>query len=249
MRYPHDIQKGSRATLVTAYDAFFAQLLVEAGVDALLVGDSLGNMVQGHATTTPVTIEHMVYHTEMVVRGAPHTLVIADMPYLSAEISVDNALRHAGLLIKQGGARAVKVETHPRVIPMIEAMVASGIPVMAHIGLTPQWVNMLGGYKKQGTTPIGAAQLCELGQQAADAGAFSVVLEHMPDDVAQVITQTLTIPTIGIGAGTHCDAQIRVLHDVLGLTKTLPAFITHPASGRQDALAAIQRFCTDTKAS
>lgn len=248
MKYPHDIQKGGGATVVTAYDAFFAQLLVEAGVDALLVGDSLANMVQGHATTTAVTIEQMVYHTQLVVRGAPHTLVIADMPYLSVEISIEDALRHAGMLIKDGGARAVKVETHPRVLPMINAMVASGIPVMAHIGLTPQWVNMLGGYKKQGTTPIGAEQLCALGLQAADAGAFAVVVEHMPDEVAHTITQTLPIPTIGIGAGPHCDGQVRVLHDVLGLTKTPPSFIASPCPGRQDALAAIQRFCTETKA-
>lgn len=248
MKYPHEIQKKGRTSMVTAYDAFFSQLLEEAGVDAILVGDSLANMVQGHRTTLPVTMDQMLYHTEMVVRGAPHTLVVADMPFLSVEISIEEAVRHAGMLIKQGGAGAVKVETHPRVVPMINAMVASGIPVMAHIGLTPQWVHMLGGYKKQGTTPIGAEQLCALGLEASEAGAFAVVLEHMPDKVAHTITQTVPIPTIGIGAGPHCDGQIRVVHDILGLTKTPPAFVTSPPAGRQDALATIRRFCTDTKA-
>lgn len=227
--------------MITAYDAFFAALVVEAGLDGILVGDSLGNMVQGHTSTLPVTLDDMIYHTRMVVRGAPHCLVIADMPFMSVEVNPDEAVRAAGRLIKEGGATAVKVETHPRVIPAMAAMIESGIPVMGHVGLTPQWVNMLGGYRQQGRG-MAAKGVHQLVDELVDMGAFAIVLEHIPAALGADITRRIPVPTIGVGAGPDCDAQLAVLHDVLGLTAQLPSFMSPIGEGRKGAIEALHRY-------
>lgn len=241
MKYPSELKKGANARLITAYDAFFAALVVEAGLDGILVGDSLGNMVQGHTSTLPVTVDDIIYHTRMVVRGAPQCLVIADMPFMSVEVNTDDALRAAGRLVKEGGATAVKVETHFRVIPAMAAMIESGIPVIGHVGLTPQWVNMLGGYRQQGRG-MAAKGIHQLVDELVAIGVSGIVLEHVPAALGTEITRRIPVPTIGVGAGPDCDAQLAVLHDVLGLTAKLPSFMSPIGDGRKGAIEALHRY-------
>jgi 3-methyl-2-oxobutanoate hydroxymethyltransferase len=181
------------------------------------VGDSLGSVVLGYETTIPVTLEDILYHTRAVVRATEKAIVVADMPFMSYQANADDALRNAGRLLQEGGATAVKLEGGAHVAPLVERMVNAGIPVMGHLGLTPQSVNQFGGHKVQGRTPAAAAKLLNDARMLEEAGAFAVVLETIPAPLAKAVSQRLTVPTIGIGAGPHCDGQVQVLHDMLGI--------------------------------
>ncbi|MGB0678643.1 MAG: 3-methyl-2-oxobutanoate hydroxymethyltransferase [Polyangiales bacterium] len=205
-------------SMVTAYDASCAAMVAAAGVDAILVGDSLGMVVQGHAHTLPVRLSDMVYHTQAVVRGAPHTLVIADLPFMSYQTSVEQAVASAGALVQQGQAQMVKLEGGAVFGPHVRAITAAGIPVMGHLGLTPQSVHAFGGFRVQGRGEAAEAALRGEAQALVDAGVFAVLLEAIPAALAAEVTASLSVPTIGIGAGAACDGQVLVLHDLLGLT-------------------------------
>ena len=210
-------QRGEKITALTAYDYSFARILDGAGIDILLVGDSLGSVIQGQGSTLPVTLEEMIYHTKAVVRGRKRALVVADMPFLSFQVSVEEAKRNAGRFLQQAGAEAVKIEGGVHFLETIEAIVRMGIPVMGHVGLTPQSVHRFGGYKVQGKEKEEREAILQDALAVEEGGAFSVVLEGIPLDLAQEITRRLSIPTIGIGAGIHCDGQVLVVHDMLGL--------------------------------
>jgi len=210
--------RGEPIVALTAYDYLFARLVDEAGVDVVLVGDSLANVVQGLETTLPVTLDDMIYHARAVVRGVQRALVVVDLPFLSYHVSVADAIRNAGRVLKESGAQAVKLEGgHAAMAETIAALVRAGIPVMAHLGFTPQSVHALGGYRVQGRAEGEAQRLREEARAVAAAGAFAVVLELVPGALAGELRRTLPIPTIGIGAGPDCDGQILVLHDMLGL--------------------------------
>ena len=214
--------RGERLAVVTAYDYTSARLADEAGVDAVLVGDSLGMVIQGHPTSLPVTLRDVVYHTRCVVRGVRRALVVADLPFMTYQVSPRQAVRSAGKLMKAGGAHAVKLEGGERMADAVRAVVAAGIPVMGHVGLTPQSVHQFGGFKVQRD----AAQLLADAKAVADAGAFAVVVESVPADVGAQLTAALPVPTVGIGAGPGCDAQVLVFHDLLGLfTDFAPKFV------------------------
>lgn len=212
-------QAGEKVAMMTAYDYPTAQLLSGSGLHILLVGDSLGMVVQGHSTTIPVTLEHMIYHTSMVVRGAQEgVMVVTDLPFLSAKLSVEETMRQAGRIMQEGGAHAVKMEGGRALAPTIERLVDAGIPVMAHIGLTPQSVHAFGGFVVQGKTVDAAERMLEDAMALEAAGAFAIVLEAVPAEVAEGISKQLRIPTIGIGAGAGCDGQVLVFHDFIGYT-------------------------------
>ncbi|BCB96937.1 3-methyl-2-oxobutanoate hydroxymethyltransferase [Dissulfurispira thermophila] len=236
-------QEGHKITMLTAYDYPFAQIVDEAGIDAILVGDSLAMVVQGLDNTLPVTMEEMIYHTRMVSRAAKRAMVVADMPYLSYQVSIEEAIRNAGRFIKEAGAQAVKIEGGREVADKVEAMTKAEIPVIAHIGLTPQAVHRMGGYKVQGRTEDAAKRLLEDAKMLQDAGAFSIILEAIPAGLALQITEDLTIPTIGIGAGAYCNGQVLVIHDVLGLfERFVPKFVKRYANLKGDALDAIRQY-------
>lgn len=218
-------RKAEPFTMLTAYDFTFARIFDEAGVDVLLVGDSMGNVVQGHDTTLPVTLDEVTYHTRMVMRGVRRAMVVADMPFGSFQVSPEDAVRSAIQLIKDGGAHAVKLEGGVAIADTIQRIVTAQIPVMAHVGLTPQSVNQMGGYRVQGRGDDGRHQVIEDALAVEAAGAFSVVLEGIPEDLGREVTERLSIPTIGIGAGVHCDAQVLVMHDLLGLNDWTPSFV------------------------
>ena len=218
-------QKAEPFTMLTAYDFTFARIFDEAGVDVLLVGDSMGNVVQGHDTTLPVTLDEVTYHTRMVARGVRRAMVVADMPFGSFQVGPEDAVRSAIQLVKDGGAHAVKLEGGRDVAESIRRIVAAQIPVMAHVGLTPQSVNHMGGFRVQGRGDEGRHQVIEDALAVQAAGAFSVVLEGIPADLGREVTEALSIPTIGIGAGVHCDAQVLVMHDLLGLNDWTPSFV------------------------
>ena len=209
--------KGEKIPVITAYDYPTARLADEAEFPIILVGDSLGMVVLGYDSTIPVTMDDMVHHTGAVARGANRALIVADMPFMSFQISSADALRNAGRLVQEGGAQSVKLEGGESVAEEVRRIVGSGIPVMGHVGLTPQSVHRFGGYRVQGKAREQAAQLLRDAQALEEAGAYAVVLELIPAPLARIITQRLTIPTIGIGAGPHCDGQVQVLHDMLGL--------------------------------
>lgn len=201
-------------TMITAYDYPSAYLAEEAGIDMILVGDSLGNVVLGYETTLPVTIDDMIYHTKAVTRAVKHTFVVTDMPFLTYHGSIDNTLRHAGRIMQEGGAKAVKMEGGAEIVPAIEALTRAGVPVMGHIGLTPQSIYQIGGYKVQGKTNEQAQKLLEEAKALEAAGVFTIVLELATDDVASLIAKEISVPIIGIGAGASCDGQVLVFHDV-----------------------------------
>jgi len=235
-------REGRKLIVVTAYDALFTRIVEQAGIEAILVGDSLGVVVQGKANTLSVTMEEMLYHTKLVAESAERALVIADMPFMSYQVSREEALRNAGRFI-QAGALAVKLEGGAHVADRIAAMTQVGIPVMGHLGMTPQSVHQLGGYKVQGKGKDQAKTLLDDAKALAAAGAFAVVLEAIPAEVAKTITDELTIPTIGIGAGPHCDGQILVLYDLLGLFDGfVPKFVKPYAHLKADALQALRRY-------
>lgn len=235
-------KKNEPLVVVTAYDALFTRIVEQAGIEAILVGDSLGVVVQGKRDTVSVTMEEMVYHTRLVARGRQRALVIADMPFLSYRISVERAMENAGRLI-QAGAAAVKVEGGGDVVNRVRALTAAGIPVMGHLGMTPQSVNRFGGYTVQGREAAQAETFLTDAKALERAGAFSLVLEAVPAALAQSITQAVSIPTIGIGAGPHCDGQVLVLYDLLGLfDEFVPKFVKPYAHLKADALQALRRF-------
>jgi 3-methyl-2-oxobutanoate hydroxymethyltransferase len=218
-------ERGERIAMLTAYDFTFATIFDAAGIDVLLVGDSLGNVVQGQDTTLPVTLDEVVYHTRLVARGAQRAMVVSDMPFGSYQISAEDAVRNACRCVKEGGAHAVKLEGGEHIAATIERIVTAEIPVMAHVGLTPQSIHRMGGHRVQGRDEASRARVIRGAQAVEAAGAFAVVLEGVPADLALEITQLLTIPTIGIGAGVHCDGQVLVMHDMLGLTDWTPSFV------------------------
>lgn len=235
--------EGKKLCLITAYDYPFAKLADEAGMDALLVGDSLAMVVQGLENTLPVTMDEMIYHTKMVSRGTENAMVIGDMPYMSYQVSVEEAVRNAGRFIKEGGAQAIKMEGGTEVCDRIAAMARSEIPVMAHIGLTPQAIHRMGGYKVQGKDEAARTKLMDAAKAVEEAGAFTLVLEAIPMDLAKEITESISIPTIGIGAGPHCDGQILVLHDVIGLfDRFVPKFVKRYAELKDEAVVAIKKY-------
>ncbi len=217
---------GKKITALTAYDYSFAKLLDSTSIDILLVGDSLGMVSQGHINTLSVTLEDIVYHTRCVNQGIERALVVADMPFMSYQVSVEQAVTNAGILIQQGGAAAVKLEGGERIINQVNAILKAGIPVMGHIGLTPQSVHQFGGYKVQGKNFLDSKQIKQDAKDLQKAGVFSLVLEGIPEELAKEITNDLKIPTIGIGAGSNCDGQILVTHDLLGLNPDFtPKFV------------------------
>lgn len=206
-----------RFAMVTAYDYSSARLAEQAGIPILLVGDSVGSVVLGYDSTVPVTMDEMVHHTKPVVRATEKAIVVADMPFMSYQADQAEAMRNAGRLIKEGGATAVKLEGGGAMVETVRRMVQSGIPVMGHLGLTPQSVNQFGGHKVQGKTPAAAAKLISDARALEEAGAFAIVLETIPSQLAHCVSERLTVPTIGIGAGAGCDGQVQVFHDMLGI--------------------------------
>lgn len=240
-------QAGEKISMLTAYDYPSAQIVAEAGVDVILVGDSLGMVVLGYDSTVPVTMEEMIHHTKAVRRGAAETFIVADMPFMSYA-STDLALHNAGRFIKEGGADAVKVEGGIDFAPLVRTLTRAGIPVVGHIGLTPQTASQLGGFKVQGKDVESATQLLKDGQALEEAGAFMLVLEAIPRQVAESITKGLKIPTIGIGAGLDCDGQVLVFHDLLGLFKRFkPKFVKQYAELRSVSVHAIQEYNKEVK--
>lgn len=236
--------KGDRKlTMLTAYDYSSATLVDECDIDMILVGDSLGMVMLGRDDTISVTMDEMVHHTKAVVRGTTRSLVIADMPFMSYEVSTEDAMCNAARLFQEGGARAVKLEGGHTVVPQVKALVNAGIPVVGHIGLTPQRVASLGGFKVQGKTAEAANTLLEEAKALEAAGVFCIVLEAIPAPIAARITQELTIPTIGIGAGAECDGQVLVFHDILGLfDRFVPKFVKQYANLRETAASAISDY-------
>ncbi len=237
-----------RITCLTAYDYPTARLLDDAGVDILLVGDSLGMVVLGYENTLPVTVDEMVHHVRAVRRGARRALVVADMPYGSFHVSLDESVANAVRFVKEGGAEAVKIEGGEKRMELIARLVEAEIPVMGHVGLTPQSVNALGGFKVQGKTFEAAQQLIRDARGVEAAGAFSIVLESVPRELAVQLTEQLRIPTIGIGAGPDCDGQVLVFHDLVGLTfGGVPKFARQYANVAETISRAVSEYCDDVR--
>ncbi|MEP7367797.1 MAG: 3-methyl-2-oxobutanoate hydroxymethyltransferase [Acidobacteriota bacterium] len=240
-------RKGEKIVMLTAYDATFARLFECAGVDVMLVGDSLGMVVEGQETTLPVTMEAILHHTRAVVRGTQRALVVADMPFGSYQTGVDDALRNAVRLVKDGGADAVKLEGGASAEEAVRRMTASGIPVMGHVGLTPQSVKLLGGFRAQGKTDEEKDRIFDDARRLEDAGAFAVVLESIPNELSARITGALAVPTIGIGAGESCDGQVLVCYDLLGLTQEVPPFVKQYARLGELAVEAVKAYAAEVR--
>jgi 3-methyl-2-oxobutanoate hydroxymethyltransferase len=246
-RFQEMKRAGESIPCITAYDYPTAKLADAAGIPLILVGDSLGNVVLGYDSTVHVTMDDMVRHTQAVVRGAREALIVADMPFMSYQVNADEAVRNAGRLVQEAGAHAVKLEGGTAVAEAIARITSSGIPVLGHLGLTPQSVNQLGGYRVQGRTLPQAQKLLEDAEALEAAGAFGIVLESVPGMLAQVVTNRLQVPTIGIGAGVGCDGQIQVLHDVLGLSSRLPKHAKQYANLNQIIEEAIAAYAGDVR--
>ena len=241
--------QGRKISMLTAYDFPFAHLFDAAGIDVLLVGDSVHQVLGGADSTLGATLDQMIYHGGQVSRGAERALVVIDMPFLSYQVSPEDAIRNAGRVLKETGASAVKLEGGEPMAPTVHALVERGIPVMGHIGLTPQSVHALGGYRVQGRDEAAAARLQSDASALEEAGAFAVVLELVPTGLAQRISSNLTIPTIGIGAGPGCDGQVLVLHDMLGLNEGFtPKFLKHYARLADDVRSAAETYREDVRA-
>ena len=236
---------GERITMLTAYDFTFARIFESAGIDVILVGDSVGNVVQGAETTLPVTLDEMIYHTRLVARGVRRSMVIGDMPFGSYQVGPEDAVRSAIRFVKEGGAQGVKLEGGLAAAPSIERIVAAEIPVIGHVGLTPQAVNRMGGFRVQGRGEKGRARILDDALAVQAAGAFAVVLEGVPASLASEITLRLEIPTIGIGAGPDCDGQVLVMHDLLGLSDSTPSFVKQYANLGSIASQAARAFAED----
>jgi 3-methyl-2-oxobutanoate hydroxymethyltransferase len=240
--------EGKKITMLTAYDYPTAQIVDQAGIDMILVGDSLGMVVQGMSSTLPVTMDEMIYHTKMVSRGAVSAMVVGDMPFLSYQAGREEAVKNAGRFLKEAGAEAVKLEGGSPMADVIRAIVSAGIPVMAHIGLTPQYMHALGGFKVQGKDEAARLKVLADARAVQDAGAFAVVLEALPTSLAKEIHDALHIPTIGIGAGADCDGQVLVLHDLLGLfDRFTPKFVKKYANLKDEALKAVTAYRQDVE--
>ncbi|MEM2025001.1 MAG: 3-methyl-2-oxobutanoate hydroxymethyltransferase [Desulfurococcaceae archaeon] len=235
-----------KIAMITAYDYTTAKLVDGAGVDIILVGDSVGMVVHGYQSTHPVTMEMMLLHTSSVARSSPRALIVGDMPFMSYEASIEDAVRNAGLLVK-AGAEAVKIEGGSEVSDTVKALVRAGIPVMGHIGLTPQRALLIGGYRKRGVREAEREVLIEDAKELERAGAFSIVIEFTAADVAETITRELTIPTICIGSGPFCDGQVLVLHDVLGLSESLPPFAKKYVDLRNIISESIKKYVEDVR--
>ena len=241
-------EEGERFATITAYDYPTARIVDEAGIPLILVGDSLGMVMLGYDTTVRVNIDEMLHHTRAVARGAKRSLVVGDMPFLSYGVSQEESVEHAGRFLSEGGAQSVKLEGGVDAAPTIERIVRVGIPVMAHVGLTPQSVHAMGGFRVQGKTEEKAARVLADAKAVAEAGAYSLVLEGIPTDLAKRITEEVDIPTIGIGAGPHCDGQVLVCYDLLGLTPDLkPRFVKRYAEFFEDGVAAARRYCDEVR--
>jgi 3-methyl-2-oxobutanoate hydroxymethyltransferase len=243
-----DRKGGPKITMVTAYDYPGAVIADRAGVDIVLIGDSVANVVHGMETTLEIGLDEIVLHTRAVKRANPNALVVADMPWLSFHISTEDAVRNAGRLVREGGAEAVKLEGGRKRLPVVEAILDAEIPVMGHVGLTPQSVHAMGGFKVQGRMVDAATEMIADAKALSDAGCFSIVLEGVPDVLGEIITKEVDAPTIGIGAGPHTDGQVLVFHDVLGLgSGNLPKFVRSYASLADEAVAALEAFKSDVE--
>jgi 3-methyl-2-oxobutanoate hydroxymethyltransferase len=241
-------RKSEKIAAVTAYDVAFARLADRAGVDVVLVGDSLGMVVQGLGNTLPVTLDEMIYHCRMVARGVEHAHVVADMPFGSYQASVEDGVRAAGRLLKEGAAEAVKLEGGAEVAELVARLVTIGIPVMGHVGMTPQSVHKFGGFKLQGRTDAQAQSILAGARALADAGAYALVIEAVPPALAAAVTRAIPIPTIGIGAGPSCDGQVLVMHDLLGLDPDWsPRFARRYAELGREAIAAFTAYVADVR--
>jgi len=247
-----DIKKmkmqGEKITMLTAYDYGMAAILDESDIDILLVGDSLGNVVLGYDSTLPVTMEDMIHHTKAVSRAVKNAMIVADMPFLSYQVSLESALTNAGRFLKEADAQAVKLEGGREFAEIVHKMTYAGIPVMAHLGLTPQSVHQLGGYKVQGKKEDAAEIMMQDAKILEEAGAFSLVLECVPEKLAADITRSLSIPTIGIGAGVHCDGQVLVVNDMLGMyDRMTPKFVKKYAHLNLEIKKAVKTYITEVK--
>ncbi len=239
---------GKKITALTAYDYSFSKLLDATDIDIILVGDSLGMVSLGHENTLAVTLKNMIDHTQAVKRGARRALVVGDMPFMSYQVSVEQAVTNAGRLIQEGGASAVKLEGGARMADRVQAIVQAGIPVMGHIGLTPQSVHQFGGYKVQGKNYLDSRQIRQDARDLQNAGIFAVVMECIPGELAEEVTAELKIPTIGIGAGLHCDGQILVLHDLLGLNQNfVPKFVKQYAQLADSLKSAVSEYIQEVR--
>ena len=240
--------RGEKISVLTAYDAGMARLLDQAGIDVILVGDSVGMVVLGFETTLPVTLEMMLHHTQAVSRGAKRALIVTDMPFLTYQVTTEDAVRNAGRLIQEGGAAAVKIEGGRPAASVVRRLTDVGIPVMGHLGLTPQSVHVLGGYRQQARDDQSASQLISDAKLLQESGAFSLVLESIPAELARQVTAALDIPTIGIGAGPHCDGQVLVSHDAFGLFEgPTPPFVRKYANLAELLTAAARAYIDDVR--
>ncbi|HEX3280805.1 MAG TPA: 3-methyl-2-oxobutanoate hydroxymethyltransferase [Pyrinomonadaceae bacterium] len=241
-------QRGERLVCLTAYDYPTARIVDEAGIDIILVGDSLGNVVLGYGNTVPVTLDEILIHLKAVRRAVQRALLVADMPYGSFHTGADDAVRNALRLVKEGGAEAVKLEGGHKRVQLVKRLVDEEIAVMGHIGLTPQSINKLGAYRVQGKTAAAARQLIDDARALEDAGAFAIVLEVVPREIAKMITESVSIPTIGIGAGVHCDIQVLVIHDMLGLSFGKLARFVRPYANLHEVITdAVSHFADDVR--
>ena len=241
--------RGEKLVMCTAYDATFASILDTAGTDILLVGDSLGMVIQGHETTIPVTLDHMIYHTRAVTRGTKRAHVVGDMPFMSYKVSAEQALESAMRLMQEGRAHSVKLEGGQELAPTIARITEAGIPVMGHVGLTPQSVHAMGGFKIQGRNSEGAQRILDDALALQAAGCFAIVLEGIPLDLAKEITSQLEIPTIGIGAGVHCDGQVLVCYDMLGMNEGFkPKFLKEYANLHEVIVGAVENYADEVRA-
>jgi 3-methyl-2-oxobutanoate hydroxymethyltransferase len=240
--------KGEKIAAITAYDVVFAKLADRAGADVVLVGDSLGMVVQGHANTLPVTLDEVVYHCRMAARGVARAHLVADMPFMSYQTSMEDGVRAAGRLLKEGGAEAVKLEGGEEIADLVARLVAIGIPVMGHVGMTPQSVHRLGGFRTQGRTDEQAQSILAGARALAAAGVYAVVVENVPSSLGAAITDAVAVPTIGIGAGPDCDGQVLVMHDILGLDpEWSPRFARRYAELGKDAITAFSSYVADVR--
>ncbi|MBK7641984.1 MAG: 3-methyl-2-oxobutanoate hydroxymethyltransferase [Planctomycetes bacterium] len=242
-------QRGERIAALTAYDQLMAELVDQSGIDVILIGDSVAMVMQGHETTVGVTLEQMLYHSSLVARGVERALIVGDMPFMTFQVNADEALRNAGRLVKEAGVEAVKLEGGAPICGTVRRIVDVGIPVMGHLGLTPQSIHQFGTYQVRATTPEEADELRRDAKALQDAGAFAIVIEKVPADLAAEISASLTIPVIGIGAGPGCDGQILVSHDMLGLyTRFHPRFVRRYAEIAGEMRKAFQHYVGDVKA-
>jgi len=241
-------KRGAKIVMMTAYDYPTARLVDEGGADVILVGDTLGMVVLGYDSTLPVTMEDMIHHTKAAVRGAKHALVVGDMPFMSYQTGWQDAMKNAARFLQETGCAAVKLEGGVRSAEIVQKLVEAGIPVMGHIGLTPQSVHQVGGFKVQGKTPAAAVQLMHDAQALEQAGAFAIVLELVPAPLAELLTARLSVPTIGIGAGVGCDGQVQVFHDMLGMFDAfVPKHAGHYANIGDQIRDAVERYAADVR--